>query len=117
MMKTNLRLIEQRRAKGISVRQRKVSQSIIGQPGKAGRRLAAEVWWRQRLVLRAVSIKETTCESAFRGVQVVHVDNELIFIELGRYAECRESTKRKRLRRIDSLRRGNYILAVRQLKV
>src|SRR5712664_4047282 len=50
-METDFRLIEQPRAKRISMSNREVPQSIVCQPRKSGRWRAAQIRGRQRLVL------------------------------------------------------------------
>src|SRR5207253_10032751 len=50
-------------------------------------------------------------------VQIVQVNNELVFVELGRHAEGREPLERERLSQGDCLRRWNRILPVREFEI
>ena len=67
--------------------ERKVPQPIISQPWETRSRRTAKIRGWQRLVLCAVGQKETTRELALVGMQVVQINDELVFIEFSRDAE------------------------------
>ena len=80
-METDFRLIEQPRAKGISMSNREVPQPIICQPRKPGRRWATKIRGWQWLVLCAVGIEEAAGKFALGALQVIYIDDELILVE------------------------------------
>src|SRR5260370_5378999 len=108
-METELRLIEQRGAEGVSVSERKVPQPIIRQPGKTWRWRAAKIRGRQRLILCAIGQKEPTYKLAPVSVHVIQINNELVFIKLSRDAERRESAQCESFSQIDCLWRWNRV--------
>src|SRR5580700_1552813 len=72
---------------------------------------------REGNVLGAVGEKEPRRNLAARRLQIVRVDHELIFVKFARLRKCGKSLARKRLARIDNLRRRNQELAVYQFEL
>ena len=116
-METDFRLIEQPRAEHISMSNREVPQSIVCQPRIPWGRWATKIRGWQRLVLCAVGIEEAAGKFALGILQVIYVDDELIFIKFSGNTERRESAQRKRLGRVNCLWGRNSVLAVRQFQV
>src|SRR5215831_1915900 len=112
-----IRLIEQRRAESVSVSEREIPHAVINQLGEASCGRPAEIRNWEGYFLVAVCREEPTREFALSCVQVVQVNDELVFVEARRDTKSREPLEREALRRIDRLRRRNHELPVREFKV